>query len=65
MTTYYTRIDSPIESLLLASDGESLTSLFMMSQRHGPYFSDAWILDTMPSFLPKPANNWRLILPES
>lgn len=45
MTTYYTRIDSPIESLLLASDGESLTSLFMMSQRHGPYFSDAWILD--------------------
>lgn len=45
MTTYYTRIDSPIEQLLLTSDGESLTSLFMMSQRHGPYFSDTWILD--------------------
>lgn len=45
MKTYYTRIDSPIESLLLASDGEALTSLFMMSQRHGPYFSDTWILD--------------------
>ena len=45
MTTYYTRIESPIESLLLASDGESLTSLVMMTQRHGPYFSDTWILD--------------------
>ncbi len=45
MTTYYTRIESPIESLLLASDGESLTSLFMMTQRHGPYFSETWKLD--------------------
>lgn len=45
MTTYYTRIESPIESLLLASDGEALTSLFMMSQRHGPYFSESWIRD--------------------
>lgn len=45
MTTYYTRMESPIESLLLASDGEALTSLFMMSQRHGPYFSESWIHD--------------------
>lgn len=45
MTTYYTRMESPIESLLLASDGESLTSLFMMSQRHGPFFSESWIRD--------------------
>lgn len=45
MTTYYTRIESPIDPLLLTSDGEALTSLFMMSQRHGPFFSDAWIRD--------------------
>jgi methylated-DNA-[protein]-cysteine S-methyltransferase len=44
MTTYYTRIDSPIESLLLSSDGESLTSLSMLTQRHGPFFSDDWKL---------------------
>ncbi len=45
MTTYYTRIESPIESLLLSSDGESLTSLTMVTQRHGPYFNDAWKRD--------------------
>ena len=45
MTTYYTRIESPIEPLLLASDGESLTSLFMVTQRHGPFFSETWIRD--------------------
>ena len=45
MTTYYTRIDSPIESLLLSSDGESLTSLTMVTQRHGPFFSETWIRD--------------------
>lgn len=45
MTTYYTRIESPIEPLLLASDGESLTSLFMVTQRHGPFFSETWKRD--------------------
>ncbi len=45
MTTYYTRIESPIESLLLSSDGESLTSLSMVTQRHGPFFSETWIRD--------------------
>ncbi len=45
MTTYYTRIESPIEPLLLASDGESLTSLFMVTQRHGPFFNDTWKQD--------------------
>ncbi len=45
MTTYYTRIESPIESLLLSSDGESLTSLTMVTQRHGPFFSETWIHD--------------------
>ena len=45
MTTYYTRIESPIEPLLLASDGESLTSLFMVTQRHGPFFSESWKRD--------------------
>ena len=45
MTTYYTRIESPIEPLLLASDGESLTRLFMVTQRHGPFFSETWIRD--------------------
>jgi len=45
MTTYYTRIDSPIEPLLLSSDGESLTSLSMLAQRHGPFFIDDWKRD--------------------
>lgn len=45
MTTYYTRIESPIEPLLLASDGESLTSLAMVFQRHGPFFSETWKRD--------------------
>lgn len=45
MTTYYTRIDSPIEPLLLSSDGESLTSLTMVEQRHGPFFSETWKRD--------------------
>lgn len=45
MTTYYTRIESPIESLLLSSDGESLTSLSMVTQRHGPFFSETWKRD--------------------
>ena len=45
MTTYYTRIESPIEPLLLSSDGESLTSLSMVTQRHGPFFSETWKRD--------------------
>ena len=45
MTTYYTRIDSPIEPLLLTSDGELLTSLFMVVQRHGPFLSETWQRD--------------------
>lgn len=45
MTTYYTRIDSPLESLLLSSDGQSLTGLSMVTQRHGPFFSDDWKRD--------------------
>ncbi|MBS1790380.1 MAG: methylated-DNA--[protein]-cysteine S-methyltransferase [Acidobacteria bacterium] len=45
MTTYYTRIESPIEPLLLSTDGESLTSLTMVVQRHGPFFSEDWKRD--------------------
>jgi methylated-DNA-[protein]-cysteine S-methyltransferase len=33
---YYTYIDSPIETLLLTSDGASLTGLYMVERRHGP-----------------------------
>ncbi|MFL5732596.1 MAG: methylated-DNA--[protein]-cysteine S-methyltransferase [Chloroflexia bacterium] len=34
--TYYTYVDSPLETLLLTSDGVSLTGLYMVERRHGP-----------------------------
>jgi len=42
MTVYYTRMESPVESLLLASDGESLIGLSMIQQRYGPVINSDW-----------------------
>lgn len=44
-TTYYAYFDSPIQSLLLASDGASLTGLFMVEQKHGPEIGADWMED--------------------
>jgi O-6-methylguanine DNA methyltransferase len=41
--TAFTRIDSPIGKLLLSSDGESLTGLFMEVHRHPPARPEEWI----------------------
>ncbi len=37
MTTYYTYLETPIETLLLTSDGTSLTGLYMDAHKHGPH----------------------------
>ena len=44
-TTYYAYFDSPIQSLLLTSDGASLTGLFMVEQKHGPEIGADWMED--------------------
>ena len=43
--TYYTYFDSPLEPLLLTSDGEALTGLFMVEHRHGPEVNADWTED--------------------
>ncbi len=51
MTTYYTYMDSPIGSLLLAGDGENLSTLGFpggrMQRRHEP----GWVEDAAPFVL--------------
>ena len=44
-TSYYAYFDSPIQSLLLTSDGASLTGLFMVEQKHGPEIGADWMED--------------------
>lgn len=39
----YTRVSSPIGSLLLLSNGEALTGIYMDPHTHGPAFDPAWI----------------------
>ncbi|MCB0140931.1 MAG: methylated-DNA--[protein]-cysteine S-methyltransferase [Caldilineaceae bacterium] len=41
--TYYTYFDSPLEPLLLISDGEALTGLFMVEQKYGPEVGADWV----------------------
>lgn len=43
--TYYTYMDSPVEQVLLTSDGDSLTGLYMDAQKHGPETVEGWIRD--------------------
>lgn len=42
---YYTYFESPVERLLLTSDGQSLTGLFMIEQKYGPLMSSEWKFD--------------------
>lgn len=41
--TYYTYWDSPIQPLLLTSDGAALTGLFMVAHKHGPEAEANWV----------------------
>jgi methylated-DNA-[protein]-cysteine S-methyltransferase len=43
MTTYYTYYDSPIDPLLLVSNGTALTGLFMVEHKHGPEIRHGWL----------------------
>lgn len=45
MTVYYTHIDSPLGSLLLTSDGHSLTGLSMTRQKHAEPVQAHWQRD--------------------
>jgi methylated-DNA-[protein]-cysteine S-methyltransferase len=39
---YYTWVDSPVGSLLLTSNGRSLTGLYLQGQKHFPNQTDDW-----------------------
>ena len=41
--TYYTYWDSPIQPLLLTSDGAALTGLFLVAHKHGPEVGADWV----------------------
>ena len=41
--TYYTYFDSPIQPLLLTSDGSALTGLFLVAHTHGPEVGADWV----------------------
>lgn len=45
MNIWYTQIESPIDRILLTSDGESLTGLHMMEHRHYEVLTDDWKRD--------------------
>jgi methylated-DNA-[protein]-cysteine S-methyltransferase len=46
--TYYTTMHSPIDDLLLVSDGQALTALTMEPARHGGRVEAAWKRDPGP-----------------
>lgn len=41
--TFYTYYESPVQPLLLTSDGTALTGLYMVKHRHGPEVQTDWI----------------------
>lgn len=43
--TWYIDIESPIGTITVASDGESITGLYMELHKHGPVDRDTWALD--------------------
>lgn len=43
--TYYTYFESPIQTLMLTSDGAALTGLFMVEHKHGPRQDASWVAD--------------------
>jgi methylated-DNA-[protein]-cysteine S-methyltransferase len=40
--TYYKLIESPLDTLLITSDGRSLTGLYLQGQKHYPEITDSW-----------------------
>jgi methylated-DNA-[protein]-cysteine S-methyltransferase len=42
MKTYYTTLPTPLETLLLTSDGTALTGLYMDAHQHAPQKSTDW-----------------------
>jgi methylated-DNA-[protein]-cysteine S-methyltransferase len=44
-TAFYTEFESPVGTLLLASDGKSLVGLFMVEYLYGPEIGDGWLRD--------------------
>ena len=53
MTTYYTFFDSPIQPLLLTSNGTALTGIFMVAHKHGPEIGQGWIQDDAAAPFPE------------
>ena len=51
--TYYTTIESPIQPILLTSDGESLTGLFMIEHKHGPEIQADWVQNAAAAPFPE------------
>ncbi len=47
-TTFYTIMPSPLDDLLLVSNGDALTGLFMENARHGRTVEPAWRRDAGP-----------------
>jgi len=45
MTTYYAYVDSPIDPLLITTDGRSLTRLYMDAHKNGETVKPAWVLN--------------------
>lgn len=46
--TFYDVTESPLGPLLLTSDGEALTGVFMENHRHGPAVGPTWTRDAAP-----------------
>ena len=55
MTTYYTEIDSPLQPILLTSDGTALTGLFLVSHKGGPEVAPDWVCDDQAAPFPEAA----------
>jgi methylated-DNA-[protein]-cysteine S-methyltransferase len=45
MTHYYSELDSPVGTLLLRGDGESLLGMYMQKQRYRPSLPDHYVRD--------------------
>ena len=43
MATFYTTIETPIDRLVLTSDGTALTGVYMNEHRHGPPIGSDWV----------------------
>ncbi len=51
--TYYTTFESPIQPLLLTSDGAALTGVFMIEHKHGPEVGADWTEDAAAAPFPE------------